>query len=115
MARTEITKQQAGPGAELTFEAANVDGNSFLNDGNAIMVFKNDSVDTAVAVTLQTPATVDGLAVAEATFNVAFGEQWIAGSLPPSVYNRPQGGTDAGRVYVDYDGVADLTVAVIEP
>lgn len=115
MARTEITVQEAAAaGSELTTEAANVDGNSFLNDGNTLLYVVNGSA-SPVTVTLQTPAQQAGLDIAEQAWTVPAGETWKGGRFAPSIYNRPAGDPDAGKVYVDYSAVASVTVAVIEP
>ena len=115
MARTAIVAQQiAATGLNPSYEAANVDGNSFANDGNSILHVKNGSAG-AINVTLQTPQTVAGLDVAEAVVAIPAGEERFIGALRPATFNRPVGAVDAGMVYVDYDDVTSVTVAVLEP
>ena len=63
MARTELTIQEiARAGLEPSYSNAAADGNNFENTGREFVHVKNGS-GSAVTVTIQTPGTVDGLAV----------------------------------------------------
>lgn len=115
MARTVLAAQQiVATGLEPVYTAANADGHFFENDGNTILHVKNGS-GADVDVTLQTPATQGGLAVAEQVVTVTAGEERFIGRLLPALYNRPTGGADAGKVYVDFEAVDTVTVALLEP
>lgn len=79
------------------------------NSGRVMLHFKKSAAVDAV-VTIQTPTTVGGLAVAEQTCTVAgsTGDKMI-GPFPPRIYNDGNG--DLKFTLSDVDG---LTVAVVE-
>ena len=108
MARTSLTVQDVErSGLEPSYASANVDGNSFANNGRVILHAKNGS-GGAITVTVKTPGTVDGLAVADRTVSVPAGEERMIGVFPPADYNQSD-----GDVYIDYSGVTSLTVAAL--
>jgi hypothetical protein len=108
MARTEINYQQiARTGLEAVYTAAVADGAKFANDGRMFVDVVNGSA-SSINVTVQTPVTVDGLAVADLVVAVPAGESRKIGPFPPGYYNQ----TD-GMVYVDYSAVTDVTVALM--
>lgn len=115
MARTAITIQDIPENAGLaaTYEAANVDGNMFDNLGDEIIHVKNGGAG-AINVTLPTPATQAGLAVADLVVAVPAGAERLIGRLSPGTFNQPSG-ADEDRVYLDYDVVTSVTVAVLRP
>lgn len=108
MARSELTVQTiVKTGLADTYAAANVDGNSFDNDGNTFLHVKNAGVGS-ITVTIQTPGTVDDLAVSDRTVTVANGAEKMIGPFPPGIYNQ------SGEVYVDYSGVTSVTVGAFK-
>jgi len=108
MARTAINYQQiARTGLEAVYEAANADGEKFANDGRMFVDVVNDSA-SSIDVTVQTPGTVDGLAVADLVVAVPAGESRKIGPFAPNIYNQSD-----GMVYFDYSDEADVTVAVL--
>lgn len=108
MARTQINHQQIEvTGLEETLAAAHVDGNKFPNDGRIILHVVNGNVADRT-VTIQTPGTVDGLAIAERTIVVTAAEARFIGPFPPGIYNQSD-----GMVYVDFSAITDVTVAVL--
>jgi hypothetical protein len=108
MARTEITYQQiVRTGLEQTYAAAVADGAKFSNDGRMFLHVKNGS-GAPINVTIQTPGTVDGLAIAEQVVAVTNAEERMIGPFPPSIYNQSD-----GMVYADYSAVTDVTVALL--
>lgn len=109
MPRTAITPQRAtSAGLAPAYEAANGLGNSFpLVAGRALHV-KNASA-AAVTVTVPTPGTVDGLAIADRTISVAAGGDQLIGLGTNAAYRQPD-----GTALVDYSAVASVTVAVID-
>lgn len=110
MARTALTVQDVvRTGLEATYAAANGDGNSFNNTGREILHIKNGATDCVV--TVQTPRTVDGQAVTARTVTVTATEERFIGPFPPAIFN--QGGSNGDVVFVDYDDVSNVTVAVI--
>lgn len=94
-------------GVELVPVAAEVDGNAFANTGNQWLYVLNSGGGNLV-VTIQTPKTVDGNAVAEVTKTLATTEDWVFGVFRTDVYNQP-----SGEVYVDYDGVTSVFVQAL--
>lgn len=115
MARTVLAAQQVvATGLEPVYTAANADGHFFENDGNTILHVKNGGAGE-IDVTIQTPATQAGLAVSEQVVVIPAGEERLIGNLAPATYNRPTGGADAGKVYVDFEAVTSVTVALFEP
>lgn len=110
MARTLITPQPVGSaGANATYEPANAAGNSYRLASGQVLHVKNGGA-SACNVTIETPLTVDGLAVADRVVTVAAGAaEFIAlGTDPNGVYRQ-----SGGVVYVDYDQVTSVTVAVL--
>ncbi|RBY82681.1 hypothetical protein [Blastococcus sp. TF02A-26] len=109
MARTAITPQVATPaGLTPAFEPANVDGNSFVLRQARALRIKNGS-GVSINVTLPTPGTVDGLAIADRVVAVPAGADMLIGLSRGDAYRQ----TD-GSVYVDYSAVASVTVAVLD-
>lgn len=110
MARTQITPQAAtSAGLAVAFEPANVEGNSFAPKRGRALVVRNGS-GSSITVTLPTPATADGLAIADRTVTLAAGAQAHVGL-------GAQGGIYAqttGLVHVDYSVVTTVTVAVVD-
>lgn len=108
MTRTSLSYQQiVRTGLEETYAAVDAsNGNQFQNDGRMFLLVKNGG-GAPITVTITTPTTVDGLAVADQTVTVTNGEQRMIGPFPPNLYN-----TD-GYVYVDYSSGTSVTAAVL--
>jgi hypothetical protein len=107
--RTAITPQKATSGGLApAYEPANVAGNSYQMLNGRVLHVKNGS-GVSVTVTIPTPQTVDGLAVADRTIAVpASGERLIALGRT-SAYKQP------GYVaFIDYSAVTSVTVAVFD-
>jgi hypothetical protein len=109
MPRTPITPQRiVAAGLAPAFEPANVAGNSFKLQNGRYAHVKNGS-GSSVTVTIPTPLTVDGLAVADRTVAVpAAGERLIA--LGTATAYKQAGGV----AYLDYSAVTSVTVAVFD-
>lgn len=90
-----------------TLSAANADGYAVSNDGATWFEAANSDAGT-VTITVQTPRTIDGLAVAEYTITVAQNERQIFGPFPRDTFNQSSG-ADKGKVYVDFSAVTGLT------
>ena len=86
------------------------DYHKFLNDGRTFLFLIGGTADCLL--TVQTPGTVDGLAIDDVTFTVPLGatEFRMMGPFPPSIYNQAD-----GKVYIDWQdaNVANVKVAVI--
>jgi hypothetical protein len=79
------------------------DGAKFSNDGSVELLIRNTGAG-AHTVTIQTPQTVEGLAVAELSIGpLAAAACVLVGRFPPATFNQ-QSGTDLGYVYVDVVG-----------
>jgi hypothetical protein len=105
MARTALTVQQVTRSA-LTpvLSAANGSGgHSVANDGATWLEVKTTT--NAIVVTVQTPGTVDGNAVADKTYSIGTSAERKIGPFPPNVYNQAD-----GAIYVDLDVVTGVTI-----
>jgi len=82
-------------------------GNKFSNDGRTLLRVKNAS-GAPITVTIETPNTVAGLAIADQTVSIpaTTGDKLIG----PFTTDFNQPGTQ--DVYVSYSGVTSLTVDV---
>lgn len=82
----------------------------FANSGREILHFKKSGATDCV-VTIATPQTVDGLAVADRTVTVpATSGDVMVGPFPPALYNTPGTSTFAGFTLSNITG---LSVAII--
>ena len=108
-ARTDLTPQQiARTGLAETYAAVDAsNGNQFANDGLMFLYVKNGGVGS-INVTIGTPGTVDGLAVADLVVAVANGVNKMIGPFPVGIYNQA-----GGLVYVDWSGGSSVTAAVL--
>lgn len=114
MARTALVPVDAADeGVKVTFTAANVDGHSIPGGGSVRLLVTNGDASSKT-VTIQTPATQGGLAVADQAVVVPAGETWCIGPFTPNLYDRASGATDAGKVYVDFSAVTSVTVAAVD-
>jgi len=111
MARTALTVNEVvRAGVAFSPSAANVDGHSLANDRNAaLFLYVNNGSGSSVTVTIQTPGTVDGLAVADRTVAVAAAAEKLIGPFPSGVYDQSD-----GAVYVDFSAVTSVTVAAFK-
>jgi hypothetical protein len=110
MAETRLTPQDlSDQGITPSYTTSLSDSDTYLvnNDGKVFLHFKKTGAGDC-DVTIQTPATVHGLAVAERTVTVpaTTGDKMI-GPFPPSVFN------DGQDVKFTLSEVTDLSVAVI--
>ena len=112
MARTALVPTKITvAGVVSTLAAANVDGHVVpLTDGTYIEV-KNGSV-ASINVTVQTPVTVGGRAVADDVIAVAAGAtKKIA--LDKTVHGQTAG-ADRGKAYIDFSAVTTVTCAAFD-
>lgn len=115
MARTALAIDDVAlTGLELSdvLVPAVADGHYFSNSGDPILVVKNAGA-SPVNVTVQTPYTRDGLALADLVVAVAAGETIFIGPFPSNTFD--QVGAARGQVYVDLATATDMTIGVIRP
>lgn len=102
-----LTTQQlnAPTGIVPTFAAAAAGGDTAdVSNGRTFLVVKNGG-GSAVTVTLVTPGTVGGFAIADPTYSVANGgERWI-GPLDPALFGTV--------VSISYSAVTSVTVGAV--
>lgn len=112
MADVRLTVEKVVPGGlTATYNSGLLVANTYQvrNSGNVILHFKKSAAVDCV-VTIQTPITVGGLAVAEQTVTIpaTTGDKFI-GPFPRPIYNDSS--QDINFTLSDVDG---LTVAVLE-
>lgn len=95
-------------GLEATYASCAVGGDTFVNSGYEIIHIKNGH-SGAQTVTITTPATTYGLAIADPAVEVTAGEERFIGPFPPAVFN---GASDT--VSLTYSGVTSLTIAILK-
>ena len=107
-ARTVLTVQSVTrSGTVPTYGAVDaVNGDEFTNDGRTFIHVKNGA-GAPITVTISTPGTVDGLAVAERTVSVTNASEKMIGPFPPGTYNQA-----TGEVHLDYSSGTSITIAV---
>lgn len=107
MARTALTVQEiTRTGLTPALTAANADGHSVANEERTFLIVTNGG-GGSINVTVQTPGTVDTLAVSDLVVAVPNGQTRYIGPFSKSVYD--QSGADADKIYVDFSGVTSVT------
>lgn len=109
MPRIDVTVQEVpNGGLTRTFAApaAIGDGNMYPADGKCWLEVKNTG--TIKDLTIQTPGTVDGLAIADRVISIpaTTGDVTVP-PLPPSQYAQAD-----GKVYINFDGITGATICV---
>lgn len=100
------------PGLAPALTAPNSDGD-ILPAGQVALWVKNGA-GAPITVTVQTPGTVAGLAIADATVSVPAAGERMLGPFPTSVFAQPaDAGVGALGVLVDYSSVTSVTRAVL--
>ncbi len=102
--RTKLTVYEV-PLAGLADPSATtgtVDGHFVENDGHVLLEFNNASA-SARTVTIQTPATLYGLAVEDWKITIpANASRFKSAELDTALFNRSSGLTNPGTFYLDY-------------
>ena len=107
MARVALSQEPIViAGLEPTQTALIADGHSFPNDGIRTHIRINNGA-TAFTLTVITPMTVEGLAVADKTYSIGANEIHEIGPFDPKLYNNAD-----GLVFIDYSDVTDGTVEI---
>ncbi len=115
MARTVLTVQDiVRTGLEATYSAGDdVNHHSFDNTGeNVLLHVKNGA--TAVVVTISTPNSIDGLALAERTVTVGGTTERMIGPFPNAIYGTIDTDPDPDidpAIFVDLDDDTNVTLA----
>ena len=78
-----------------------------LNNGRMFIYVTNGGGGTVV-VTIATPGTVDGLAIADRAVTLLTGTDRMIGPFPPHIYNN-----SSGEIEVTFDVVASVTLAAL--
>ena len=92
-------------GLEASYTAVATAGHTFTNDGKRTVIHVVNGA-TAMVVTIATPQTSDGLAVADRTVSVGSNEDHFIGPFPVAVYGS--------TVTVTVDDQSDGTMAVLK-
>lgn len=100
--------KRSGNGVDLAGVAAAGGGDSFPNTGAEVLVIKNGG-GSGITLTVVTPVTVDGLAVADLTATIAAGATAMVGPFPPGTYSD-----GSGNVNLTYSAVTTVTVSVVK-
>lgn len=106
LATQTVTRTGLAP----TYAAAAGGGDTFTPGQNTFLHVKNGS-GGAITVTIATPGTTSGLAIADVSVSVpaTTGDRMI-GPLPGSLFTDPA--TGVGNI--TYSGVTSLTVAIVD-
>ena len=102
-----LTVQTADTNGLLpTFNQVASGGDNFVNAiGDILLLFR--SASAAKTVTISTPATAHGEAIAETSVTVPASGFQFAGTFNPDIYNA------SGKVSMTYSDKVGLTVAVV--
>ena len=95
-------------GITPTFAAASVSGDACANDGRTFLRIKNSSGSNAYTVTVVTPRTVDGIAVADVAVTVGTNAERYVGPFPVETFN--DGSRLVSWTYTGTAPATDLTV-----
>lgn len=106
MPRTALAVQQitrSGNGLVQSNGAANAAGHSVPNDGQVFLEVVTTT--NACVVTIDTPGSVDGNAIANKTHSIGTATTRKLGPYPPSTYNQAD-----NSIYVDFDLVTGVSI-----
>ena len=107
MAANKVTIQTiVRTGLEATYEAASADGHYWENTGKEFIHLVNGV--TEGTITIVTPGTVDGHAIADLTVVCTASEERMIGPFPAAVYE------DDNKITFSFDVITDMTLAVIK-
>jgi len=110
MARQALAVQSTvRTGLKATYSAAHADGHAFNNAREDVFLHVKNGGAGAVAVTIATPGTIDGLAIPDLTVSIPAGEDRFIGPFPKELY-----GQSDGTVHVNTDVQTSVTYAAIK-
>jgi hypothetical protein len=108
VARGSLAVQQIkSDGLSPVYTPATADGHAFVNDGEVALHVINGGA-SPVTVTIETPLTIDGLAVSDRTITIPAGEERFVGGLSPRTYNQAD-----GTVFVNAAPQTSVTYAAL--
>jgi hypothetical protein len=103
MSAITVTQSLGYDDTALAFQSVWVGGDTLVNNGRTFLVFRNSSGSSCTA-TLDTPATINGLAIANPTVTVTNANDMVLGPFDPTIFN-----TAAGQVAITYSGSTNTT------
>lgn len=93
-----------------SFAAASGGGDKFIPDDDVYLEVINGG-GAPVNVTIVTPKTEDGEAIADRVVAVANGARRKIGPFPKSLFGNP---ADSGKAAITYSGVTSVTIGVFK-
>lgn len=110
MARVALAVQQITRlGKAATYDAAQTDGNSFINTGKEVIHIKNGATNCILDV--DTPRGPDGQSVVDRPITIVASTEQFIGPFPPEIFN--QEGALGNVVHFNYDNIVNVTVAIL--
>lgn len=82
---TDLSRAGVAPGAEVNGDVTN--NHEFSNNGRVFLLVRNSDASVARTVTIVTPGTVDGQAVADIAISVPATVSRYIGPFPEGIYN----------------------------
>lgn len=113
MAYTDLTVLVADRDGVSVADAVMTDavagGHQFINDGATQLLIQNTNAATRT-ITISTPNTVDGNAIADLAFTIAATTgRLLTATFPRTIYNQSD-----GKVRVDYSATAGVKIAAVQ-
>lgn len=103
MSAITVTQSKGYEDTDLTYQSVWVGGDTLANNGRTILIFKNSSGSSCTA-TLDTPAKIEGLDIANTSVVVTNAADQVVGPFDPAIFN-----TSAGVVSITYSGSTNTT------
>lgn len=106
MSAITITQSKGYEDTAMTYQSVWVGGDTVANDGRTKLHFRGSTADQCVA-TLDTPALLQGLAIANPTVTVDNTADQVIGPFDPAIFN-----TAGGVINITYSGAGINTTTV---
>lgn len=100
-------QQIVGGGLAATYGAVGGSGDTVANDGKRFVHIKNGNAGT-VTVTIPTPGTYKGKAIADDTITLTTGTEKFIGPWDPEIYND-----SSGNVSITCSPTSSVTIACL--